>query len=360
MYEIKENYSLKDLNSLNVNASARYYIEVDDQDDLIKILKSDLLKENRYFILGGGCNILFVKDFLGVVLKIGFKGIAVLEESEESVLLQVATGESWHDLVTYAVNNGWGGIENMALIPGLVGAAPIQNIAAYGENYSDVAEDLDAIRIYDGEKVTFSKEDCKFRYRESIFKHQYDGQYLITSVRIRLNKNPLINSEYWSHKHGSVSDELKLLADEPYTIKDVYNAVISLRNKKFPDPKLYGTAGSFFKNPLVRKEKLIELDKLVPGLQYYPVDQLHYIENIDPEDLKENYVKVAAGQLIDEGLGLKGYWRGNVGIHEEHALILATKGEAIPEEVYQFAKWVQEQFYKKFGVELENEVRFIQ
>ncbi|MFA5840988.1 MAG: UDP-N-acetylmuramate dehydrogenase [Candidatus Paceibacterota bacterium] len=358
--QIQENYNLAKLNTFGINAVSKFFAEINSEEELKELFTNSVFVENKKFFLGGGSNILFVKDFDGIVVKISMRGKKVLEENEKSVLLEVCAGENWHDLVTYAVDNNWGGIENLAFIPGTMGAAPVQNIAAYGENFSDVFEYLEAFNIETGKIEKFNKIECNFGYRDSIFKKELKGKYIILKVVIRLSKNPQIETSYYQIGivRDSIKEELQKIATPPFTIKDVYQAVVNIRKRKLPDPAKMPTVGSFFLNSVVSKEKYEELKREVTELQCYPVDHLHYENLSSPELQKEDFVKVATGRLLQE-LGWLGKWIGNVGIHDKHALIIVTNGKATGEEVVDFAETVKKSYFDRYGIKLETEVNLI-
>jgi UDP-N-acetylmuramate dehydrogenase len=314
----------------------------------------EYIQTHKLLVIGDGANILFTRNFDGAVIKIATKEIRVTDEDDAHVLLEVDAGLEWHELVLYAVSRNLGGIENMALIPGLVGAAPIGNIAAYGQNFSDVCEKVTALELDTGKVREFAKGECGFVYRDSIFKNQLKGKFLILSVIIRLQKSPTTNTEYWSKKHGSVGDILAKSGPGPYTIRDVMEAVIAIRKTKFPDMTEFGTAGSFYKNPVVTRTEYERVNKLVPGVQYYPVKDLHYVKN--DSGMKDALVKISAGDILDNGMGYKGLWIRNVGLYEKHALVLVTNGNATPDEVLAFADKVERDFYTFCGIRLEREV----
>ncbi len=349
-----QSISLKNNNTLKIDVKADNVYILESMDDVNHLADNIDFRDEKYMILGQGANILFTDDFKGSIVQVAHNQIGTVDESDKYVVLAVDAGCSWHDLVTHTVSHGWGGIENMALIPGLVGAAPIGNIAAYGQNFSDVCESVTAFEYESGNIVEITAKDCGFVYRDSKFKNQWKNKYLILRVRMKLSKNPIVNEEYWSKKHGSVGDVLKEIAQEPYSVEDVFNAIIKLRTQKFPDMNMLGTAGSFFKNPLVHKDKLNELRNLVPNVQYYPVTGLHYIDN--KKDTAEDYVKVAAGEILDSGMNYKNLWKGNVGLYENHALVLVTNGKATGKEVDEFASMVQNDFQEYCGIPLEREV----
>lgn len=353
---LKTNYNLAHLNTFGVSAQAKFFVEIESEGDLGELFANPVFSRNKKLFLGGGSNVLFTKDFEGIVILNKLKGIKIIEENSDFVLLESMGGELWHDLVTYAVNNNWGGIENLAYIPGTVGAAPVQNIAAYGENFSDVFESLNAFNVETGEIEKFDKEKCRFGYRESVFKKELKDKYIIISIRLRLSKNPQIESSYYQIgiTHDSVKEELQKISKMPYTIKDVYRAVVNIRKRKLPDPAKIPTVGSFFLNSIVSRKKYEELRKQVSELQCYPPDQLYYKNSTQGED----FVKVATGRLLQE-LGWLGKWIGNVGIHDKHALVVVTNGQATGKEIMDFAEIVKKSCYDRYGIKLEMEVNLI-
>ena len=344
------------LNTLGINAEASFFVEISSVEELEKLFTLPEFKQNKKMFLGSGSNILFTKNFDGMIVKISILEKKILEKNNSTVLLEVGAGENWHDLVTYAVDNNWGGIENLALIPGTVGAAPVQNIAAYGENFSDVFESLDAFDIETGKIKQFSKEECKFGYRESVFKKELKGKYIILKVRIKLSVSPRIEDSYYQIgiARDSIKEELNKISSPPHTIKDVYQAVINIRSKKLPDPAQIPNVGSFFLNSIVSKKKYEELKKQDPELQCYPPDQLYYKDSVRNED----FVKIATGRLL-QNLGWLGKWVGNVGIHDKHALIIVTNGKATGEEVVNFAETIKQSYFDHYGIRLETEVNLI-
>lgn len=358
--EILQNYNLSKLNTFGINVNAKFFVGIKEERELIELFSNSIFLENKKFFLGGGSNILFTKDFDGIVVKVSLQGKKVLEENEKTVLLEVSAGENWHDLVTYAVDNNWGGIENLAFIPGTVGAAPVQNIAAYGENFSDVFEYLEAFNAETGKIEKFNKAECEFGYRDSIFKKELKGKHIILKVVIRLSKNPQIEDSYYQMgiTRDSIKEELQKISTPPFTIKDVYQAVVNIRKRKLPDPAETPTVGSFFLNSIVAKEKYEELKKQVPELQCYPPDQVQYKKLDDPSLQKEDRVKIATGRLLQE-LGWLGKWSGNVGVHDRHALVIVTNGKATGEEVVNFAETIKKSYLDKYGIELETEVNLV-
>ena len=358
--QIESNFNLSKLNTFGIAAKAKFFVEVNNEEELRELFADSVFVKNKKFFLGGGSNILFTKDFDGIVVKISMHGKKVVEKDDKTILLEISAGENWHDLVTYAVGNNWGGLENLAFIPGTVGAAPVQNIAAYGGNFSDVFESLSAFNVENGNIETFNKAQCKFGYRDSVFKKELKGKYIILTVRIRLSKDPQIETSYYQIgiTRDSIKEELQKIATPPFAIKDVYQAVINIRTRKLPDPAQMPTVGSFFLNSVVSKEKYEELKKKISELQCYPLDQLHY-ENIDSAIIKkQDFVKIATGRLLQE-LGWLGKWIGNVGIHDKHALIIVTNGKATGGEVMDFARVVQKSYFDHYGIKLETEVNLI-
>jgi UDP-N-acetylmuramate dehydrogenase len=282
--QIFKDYDLTKLNTFRIGARAKFFVELNKEEELKELFELPEFKDNKKLFLGGGSNILFTGNFDGLIILVKLKGIKIIEESNEKVLLEASAGENWHDLVTYAVNKNWGGIENLAYIPGTVGASAIQNIAAYGENFSDVFESLDALNIENGKIENFNKEKCQLGYRSSVFKKELKGKYLILKVRISLSKNPKIEDSYYQIGivRDSVKDELQKISKPPYTIKDIYQAVVNIRKRKLPDPVEIPNVGSFFLNSVISREKYEELKKQDAELQCYPIEQLQYKDLNDP------------------------------------------------------------------------------
>lgn len=327
---IQSNYSLKNLNAFGVEVNAKYFVEISDIEDAKDIVKDGILNKEKFYILGQGWNTLFTKDFNGIIIKINIKGINILSKSSTEVILEAAAGEDWIDLVNYCVKNGWGGIENLSYIPGTVGAGVFQDIGAYGQNFDEAFVSLDAINIKTGEIKTFNSKECKFGYRQSIFKTALKNSYIILTVRLKLNLNASIDTSYHS-RYGSLLDELSKFAKPPYKTDDIAKAVINIRKTKLPDWKKVGTAGSFFINPVVSKKQLTELQKIVPDIQFYPVDKLTYQMPGDPAFKYADHVKVAAGWLLEE-LGWKGKRIGQVGTSPTQALVVINYGGATAQE----------------------------
>ena len=307
----------------------------DSLASLQAILASGIQKE-RLLIVGGGSNMLCTQPFDGVVLKNELKGIEIVSEDSNETILKVAGGEVWHDFVLYTVNKGLGGIENLSLIPGSVGASPIQNIGAYGVEIKDVFHSLEAVEIATGQLKTFTLDECNFGYRESIFKHTLKDQYIIISVSYRLRTSPEINTSY-----GAINDELAAMEITHPTVKDVSDAVIRIRESKLPNPKEVGNAGSFFKNPVVSKSIYTVILQSYPNAPSYPIDAEH--------------VKVPAGWLI-ETAGWKGFTEDNYGVHKKQALVLVNYGGAEGQSIYTLSDRIIRDIKEKFKITLEREV----
>ena len=354
--KIYSNHSLKNHNSFKVDVKAKYFIKITQDKDVSEFL--DLKKYHKdIFILGGGSNILFQKNYPGTVVQIATKGINVIKEDNTYVLVEISAGESWNGFVHWAINNGYAGIENMILIPGTVGAAASQNIAAYGQNIEDVFESLDAVDISSGKSVVFDKKAMKLGYRESIFKRELRNKFIITNVRIKLGKNDFIDMSYHS-RYESLEGELSKFASPPYNIRDIAKAVSVIRERKFPDWEKIGTAGSFFLNPVIAKKELIELQKKVPNVQFYPIDKLTYPTPDDPKFVHADHVKIAAGWLLEE-LGWKGKWIGRVGTSPNQSLVIITQKGATAQEIIAFADKMKADAKKAYGITLLPEVNII-
>jgi UDP-N-acetylmuramate dehydrogenase len=337
--KIHENYPLKDKNTFRIDAKAKWFAEVHSENEIKEFLCLNEFKSIVKLILGGGSNILFTGDFPGIVIKNSIPGIKIIEENENSVLIEAGAGVIWDELVHYCVGRILGGIENLSLIPGTVGAAPIQNIGAYGQELKDVFETAEGFFIEDGGFRKFSKTECGFGYRDSIFKNELKGKFIITKIILRLSKTPVLNIEY-----GTIRAELEKLNLEEISVKDVSDAVSRIRKNKLPDPEEIGNAGSFFKNPEITELKFESLKKDYPDLIGYK--------------LGNGSVKAAAGWLIEK-CGWKGKRIGNTGAHAKQSLVLVNYGNAAGKEILNLANQIKESVYKKFGIELKEEVNII-
>jgi UDP-N-acetylmuramate dehydrogenase len=339
MDAIKSDFSIKTYNTFGLEAKASFFSEVFSEDDFLNLQQQTIYKTYPHLIIGGGSNILVLNDFKGLVIKNAIKGITFIEK-ENSVVVKAGAGEVWHDFVLYTINKGWAGLENLSLIPGCVGASPMQNIGAYGVEIKDCFYELEAIDVHTGVKRIFSKTDCQFGYRESIFKQSEKGNYFITSVSFELSTNANLNTSY-----GAINEELKQMNIDAPSIKDVSDAVIRIRQSKLPDPKVTGNAGSFFKNPEVKREFYEALKSRFEKLIGYPLENGNY--------------KLAAGWLI-ENCGLKGFELEGAAVHSKQALVLINKNNATGKSIFDLSTYVLQEVHKKFGVHLEREVNIIQ
>lgn len=335
---IQKNIDLKPFNTFGMVAIAREFSRFSSVEELDKILKEN--KNQDVLILGGGSNVLFTKDVNRLVLRNEIVGISIVEQEGDSVLVKAGAGEVWHEFVMYCVNHQLAGIENLSLIPGSVGASPMQNIGAYGVEIKDVFHSLEAYHIASGEIHSFNLKQCEFGYRESVFKRELKDQYVITSVTFRLSKNPKINSSY-----GAIEAELKNAGIVNPSIKDISNAVIAIRTSKLPNPAEIGNAGSFFKNPVVEMEVLEKIIVNYPDVPFYPSSE-------------SGKVKLAAGWLIEKA-GWKGFTDNNYGVHKLQALVLVNYGGATGKQVYDLSTRIITDIDQKFGVSLEREVNIL-
>jgi len=333
---IQSDYNLKANNTFGIEVQAKKYTEITDEDDFKSLIEDGVLLKDERLILGGGSNVLFTKNFDGIVIKNNIKGIELLGENDDHVFVQAGAGETWHDFVLYCIDKGWYGIENLSLIPGNVGASPMQNIGAYGVEVKDVFHELEAVHISSGETHYFNKSSCEFGYRESVFKMDMKNQYLISSVSFRLSKKPNFSVEY-----GAIKQELDKMKVSELTAKDISNAVINIRSSKLPNPKVLGNAGSFFKNPVIDETTFHQVKGAHENLVAYPAG--------------EGKMKLAAGWLIDQA-GWKGKVVGKCGVHDLQALVLVNHGGATGQEIYDLSSEVLQSVKEKFGVELEREV----
>ena len=329
-------YSLKKYHTFGTDVYTKCFTEINSVTQFKDLLQEDIYKNNAILILGGGSNLLFTKNFNGLVIKNNIHGIEIIKQDENHVWVKAAAGENWHQFVLWCVNHNYGGIENLSLIPGCVGASPMQNIGAYGVEIKDVCEQVNAIDVKTGEEKTFNNADCKFGYRESVFKHVYKNKYLIASVIFKLNKKPIFNTSY-----GAIEQELKAMGVTQLSVRAVSDAVINIRSSKLPNPAKIGNAGSFFKNPEVSKQKYDELKQQYPNLVAYALDNGNY--------------KLAAGWLIEQ-CGFKGKRFGDAGVHVNQALVLVNYGTASGSEIYNLSQQILDAVKNTYGVTLEREV----
>lgn len=341
--EIKENISLKKFNTFGIDVSARYFASFRSSDELVELLgQKDTATINHTqapLILGDGSNILFTKNFNGLVLKNNITGFKIIKEDAHHLYVQAGAGENWHQFVLYCINKGWAGVENLSLIPGNVGAAPIQNIGAYGSELKEVFYCLEALDLNEKKLKEFSVNDCAFGYRDSVFKRECKAQFGITSVTFRLNKIPTFNISY-----GSIGKELEVMGVRELSIKSISDAIIRIRSSKLPDPQITGNAGSFFKNPIVTAVSFGKLKSKFPKIVGYRQ------ENGD--------FKLAAGWLIED-CGWKGFRRGDAGCHAWQSLVLVNYGNALGSEIYSLSGEIIQSVIEKFGILLEREVNII-
>ncbi len=335
---IQENISLKSHNTFGIDVKAKFFVEITGLVQLQKVL--ELKAYPKKFIISGGSNMLLTKDIDALVMHIDLKGITVVEEDEDTVEVKVMAGENWHELVIWSLEQGYGGLENLSLIPGNVGTAPIQNIGAYGVELKDVFVSCAAMDVKTGELEGFDNEACKFGYRDSIFKNEAKGKYIITSVVLKLTKkNHALHTGY-----GSIENELKNKGIVHPTIKDVSDAVIAIRKSKLPDPKEIGNSGSFFKNPIISKKAFDKFIKSHPEAPFFEID--------------DNQYKIPAGWLIEQ-CGFKGKRFGDAGVHDKQALVLVNHGNATGKEILYLAKQIQEEVKKVFKIKIQPEVNLI-
>ena len=336
--EIQQNFSLKKYNTFGIEANAKQFVSVHSAEELKTVLKEN--PNQKKFILGGGSNMLLTQDIDALVIHVDLKGKHILEETEDFVFVEANAGEIWHEFVLWTIGQDFGGLENMSLIPGNVGTTPIQNIGAYGTEIKDSFFSCQAINIETLETRHFTKDECKFGYRESIFKNEVKGQYIITSVIFKLTKH--------SHKinisYGDITAELTKKNIVVPTLADVSNAIIAIRQSKLPDPKVLGNSGSFFKNPIIPRSEYEKIHALHPEMPSYTVS--------------DTEVKVPAGWLIEKA-GFKGKRFGDAGIHKDQALVLVNYGNASGQDLLNLSKEIQQTVKNLFGIEIEAEVNVI-
>ena len=332
----QENISLRPYNTFGIDATARFFAAVESEDQL----RAAVEKHKDVFILSGGSNILLTRDIEKPVVCIRLRGIEVQEDGEERVLVRAQAGENWHEFVLWCIQRNLGGLENLSLIPGQVGTSPMQNIGAYGVEIKDVFHELEALEIETGKKVRFSGEECRFGYRESVFKNEYKGKFVILNVTFSLTKrNHKLVTDY-----GAIRSELKARGIDQPSIADISEVVIAIRQSKLPDPEKIGNSGSFFKNPVIPRTQLKQLQAANPDMPFYEIDS--------------ESVKVPAGWLVEQ-CGFKGKRYGDAGVHSKQALVLVNHGNAKGTEILDLSRRIQAEVFRRFEIELQTEVNII-
>lgn len=335
---IHYNFSLKNYNTFGIDAQAKMFIEITSVNQLQMVLKQ--YANEKFFILGGGSNMLLTQNLDCLVLFINIKGISEIKVENNFTVIEAMAGENWHDFVMHTLSKNLGGLENLSLIPGNVGTTPVQNIGAYGVEIKDTMLYCKAVNIQTGELKTFTNVDCKFDYRESVFKNDLKNQYIIVCVAFKLtNKIHVLHTNY-----GVIEQQLLQMQVDSPSIQDVSNAVIAIRKSKLPDPKEIGNSGSFFKNPIVTQTILQNIQTKYPEVPFYTINK--------------EWVKIPAGWLIEQ-TGYKGYKKGDAGVHTKQALVIVNYGQATGQELVNLSKEIQEQVFTKFGVKIEAEVNII-
>ncbi|MGV7105469.1 UDP-N-acetylmuramate dehydrogenase [Flavobacterium sp. U410] len=333
---IQNHFSLKNYNTFGIEAFAQAFTAVTSVNELKEVLEN----QKDIFVLGGGSNMLLTQDIHKLVVHVALKGIEIVDENEDFVWVKANAGENWHEFVLWCIKHNFGGLENLSLIPGNVGTTPIQNIGAYGKEIKDSLFTCEAIAIETLENSTFTNEECRFGYRESIFKNELKDQFIITAVTFKLTKNNhVLNTSY-----GAIDAELEKMNITNPTIKDISDAVIAIRSSKLPNPKELGNSGSFFKNPIITKEQYEKTATQFPDMPHYKVS--------------ETEVKVPAGWLIEQA-GFKGKRFGDAGIHKNQALVLVNYGNATGQEILEVSKNIQQTIFEQFGIAIEAEVNII-
>ncbi|MEP6701260.1 MAG: UDP-N-acetylmuramate dehydrogenase [Bacteroidota bacterium] len=335
--QIQENISLRPFNTFRIDSKAKYYSVFNSTEELAELITDN--GKLQTLILGGGSNILFTKDFDGLILKNEIKGINKVNEDNEFVYIQAGAGENWHELVLHCIENDWAGVENLSLIPGSVGASPMQNIGAYGVEIREVFHELKAFHLKEKSNYTFGVKDCDFGYRDSVFKRKYKEEFVILNVTYKLRKQPTFNTSY-----GAIEQELERMGVKELSIKAISDAVINIRSSKLPDPAEIGNAGSFFKNPVISTEQFTSLKSK--------------FANMIGHKNSNSTVKLAAAWLIEQ-CGWKGFRRGDAGCHAKQALVLVNYDNASGKEIYDLSEEILQSVKEKFGITLEREVNVI-
>lgn len=338
MIRIEENCFIKERHTFRMPVYARWFVEYDRVDDLVSLLRSDLLREHPFLPIGGGSNLLFVHErYEGVLLHSTIRSIEVLRETDSELFVKAGSGVVWDDFVAHCVDRGWGGAENLSYIPGEVGASAVQNIGAYGVEVKDIIHEVETIEIATGQPRVFRNAECEYGYRSSIFKHELKGKYIVTAVTYRLQKNPVLHLDYGNLRNS--------LPEGDITIADVRRAVIDIRRSKLPEPDEYGSAGSFFMNPVIPVEQYEKLKITYPDMPHYAVDAAR--------------VKVPAGWLIDR-CGWKGKEEGGAAVYEKQCLVLINKKEARPDDVVRLAEKIKQSVRETYGITISPEVNYIE
>lgn len=337
---ITENVNLQPFNTFGLQATARYFTTIRSVQEAQELFLSDVFKQNKFLIIGGGSNMLLTGNFDGLVIRNEIKGIDVIEESDQHILLKAGAGESWHQLVMYCVERNLGGIENLSLIPGTVGAAPMQNIGAYGVEICNVIRNVEGIEIQTGNVHNFSNQECRFGYRESIFKQALKEKFFISSITLSLTK---VHHQF-NVTYGAIADVLREQHNNVVSVKNISESVIFIRKSKLPDPAQIGNAGSFFKNPSIDPEHFISLKEKFPAIPSFPGEN--------------GLIKVPAGWLIEQ-CGWKGMREGNIGVHKNQALVLVNYGGGEGKKIWELAMRIQKSVSEKFGINLHPEVNVI-
>lgn len=337
---VKENVDLLPFNTFHISATARYFTSISTIREAQDLFKSDIFRKNKTLILGGGSNMLLTKDFDGLVIRNEVRGIEVISEDNDTIGLKVGSGENWHDFVMYCVERNYGGVENLSLIPGTVGAAPMQNIGAYGVEVKDVIRNVEAINLQTSDVDNFSNAECHFGYRESVFKHELKNKYFISSITLSLTKrNHRFNTSY-----GAIAEVLREKHNNEVSVRTISESVIHIRQTKLPDPKVIGNAGSFFKNPTIDKNQFDQLKEKHPGIPSFPGEN--------------GLIKVPAAWLIEQ-CGWKGKTFDNIGVHKLQALVLVNYGGGEGGKIWELAMNIQSSVREKFNVSLHPEVNVI-
>ena len=334
MINIRENISLKPYHTFGMDITTRYFVEYDSVEDLQRLLISPIIRDNNYLQIGGGSNLLFTKDYPGVILHSKILGVVAVD-NDDFVTVKVGAGVVWDDFVKYAVLNNWYGVENLSYIPGEVGASAVQNVGAYGVEAKDVIERVYAVDVETGEEVFFNNEDCQYGYRNSIFKTEYKGKYIITYVEFKLGKTPTYKLEYGNLK-SKVGDDI--------TLQKVRDSIIEIRKQKLPEPTEIGSAGSFFVNPVIDESQFDKLKAQYPNIVSYA--------------MLNNRVKLSAAWLIDNA-GWHGKRVGGAAVYQKQCLVLINENNAIPSDVIELASQIKKSVFEKYGVEINPEVNYI-